>query len=95
MSENHNDPLVKDLKTWHKTFPVKEKRKRNKQEFPFEHNSKSIGQVLNDLSSHTDLMAGVLLQAWDSKGLHAEPNPAQYVESWLGDVSTSDESKLS
>lgn len=90
---SRKDPLFKDIESWHKTFPEKKKRKSTKINFPYEHDSTTLGQVLNDLSSYTDLMANILLQAWDSEGLYSEPEPAKNVESWLGGISAPNERK--
>lgn len=78
-------PLAKDkhsesaVKLWQLTFPTKARQNITT-------NPTNINELLCELGSYKDLMAKVLLQAWDSEGLTTPPEPRKYVESWLLDT---------
>ena len=82
------EPLRKDehkestIKKWHKSFPQRDQGSRTA-------GPTNISQLLCDLGSYKDLMAKVLLEAWDPEGLTTPPEPRKYVENWLDTVSNS------
>lgn len=83
------DPVFDHINRWRNTFPPKKWfQLRSKENFPLEFDKTSYNWLLRDLRTHTDLMAGVLLQAWDSEIAHAEPDSSKKVKAWLDGVST-------
>lgn len=85
-------PLEKDLEkksnidNWHQSWP---KREKNGGKNALMNDSRDYHQLLCELGSYKDLMAGVLLQAWDTHGLTAPVESRDYVESWLDSCSAS------
>ncbi|XP_034247607.1 uncharacterized protein LOC117649199 isoform X2 [Thrips palmi] len=94
MPKSRKYPYYKVVETWHQSFPEKKRRLLNKKNFPFERDSVPLRAILSDLSTYSDLMARILLNAWDSEGLYGEPQPAKNVEDWLNSIPVSSNASM-
>lgn len=76
-----------ELSKWHSTFS---KCKDDTRHCEFcvgeELDDSDFKKTLCDLGTYKDLMAGVLLKAWDSEGLTTKVESKTYVENWLKDT---------